>query len=163
MPGIMARCVRRDNEYQQQYNIGHEIWITDYYQHGAWWCVRGHVICTFLYLFERHQALDVFLSLANCCLSPLIYKFKAVHTHIICGLHYLSPAHSHACLFIEPSRLLCAVIFHLDGTSSQTHAASVIVKQLDVALIRAVITQCLKISWAAFSLFSASKPLEQNY
>lgn len=118
----------------------------------AWACVYA-----LLYLFERHQALDVFLSLslrlANC-LSPLIYKFKAVRTAL-----FIPRTLSHACIFIEPSCLL-----HRRDSPPRWHfisnarCVSVTVKQLHVALIWAVITQCLKISWAAFSLFCASKP-----
>lgn len=82
------------------------------------------------------KSFDVFLC-SKLSLSPLIYKFKAVHSS---ALHYLSPArtHSHTLAFLLNPLV---VILHLDGHFIlQTRS----VVDVAVALISTVITQYLK-------------------
>lgn len=86
------------------------------------------------------KSFDVFLC-SKLSLSPLIYKFKAVHSSAAL-LIPRARTHSHTLAFLLNPLV---VILHLDGHFI-LQTRSVVVKQLDVAvaLISAVITQYLK-------------------
>jgi hypothetical protein len=101
------------------------------------------------------------LSPANCCLSPLIYKFKAVHTEYADCIIY--PPHTHTLAFLLNPLVCCAVIFsprwhfisnarcfcHCEAARRRTYMSG------NHAVLENVLSRVF--------LFCASKPLEQNY